>query len=48
MFDPKEIEMLAGMALYAYLAAIPDLEKIEEEELWVWILQRNASDNSKL
>ena len=39
IFDPKEVKVIADILLYAYLRAIPNLESIREEELWIWIFQ---------
>ena len=39
IFDPKEVKAIAEILLYGYLMAIPNLESIEEDELWIWILQ---------
>lgn len=39
IFDPTEIEEIVSTLLYGYLKAIPILESINEEELWIWIIQ---------
>ena len=39
IFDPTEIEEIVSTLLYGYLKAIPILESIDEEELWIWIIQ---------